>query len=570
MTQTSIPTTDPQSATDFDLLSLHVLCDEIHAVLKEAELHLCQFYDDKKQAPLLLDSAENLKQLGAIFRLIAFDGADILVHALSLTYGKLHQMADNRSATDEILMTDISEAVMLLERYVEFVLLKAVPEPTLLLAIINKLYGHLGKAALDEASLRKHSQSTIIHHPAANYASIARLVTDGNKLSKAYRAGLEVVLSYQNNALTDEEQQKLAGMAQACALIAQESDSLFWQAAAVLTKNIANDLPVSYNKQRILIYLEQQFFDYLPVADRRFAQLVRLACAKDDQFATIANQKYQLNSISEQDFKQMQRFLLGPNHEMTHTLNLLIQEQIEHIKQDVDTLVRGDDNSLGTQVSTADISDALLDLARVLYLLELRDASQSLQNAASQVNAWQTPTLEELDGLLDRLMVAENAIIELAKAHTFSTIKLPLHNHNISLHRLDGAYTVLIKEAKNSLAAIATALDDYIFDEQQDILSLQNTPEMMHQVAGAAAFLRMPITARQLTRLAKHLEAGLLQEIHDANAATQAKIASAWADVLISAEMAFDDFAKNRPSNRPSLLVSEHSLNQLLMGAEDR
>lgn len=570
MTQSIVKTTDHKSATNFDLLSLHLLCDEIHVVLKDAELHLCQFYDDRKQTPLLLDSAENLKQLGSIFRLIAFDGADILANALSLAYSKLHQMADSRSDEDEGLMTDVSEAVMLLERYIEFVLLKSVPEPTLLLAIINKIYAHLGKETLDEQTLRQHSQSIIIHHPDANYASVRRLGLDTDKLCQAYRAGLEVALSYQEgNTLTTEQLQKLDGMAQACHIVAQKSDSLFWQAAAILTKNIANDLPVTYNKQRILIYLEQQFFDYLPVADRRFVQLVSFACAKDEQFANTANQKYQLNTIAPEEFKKMQRFLLGPNHEMTHALNVLIQEQIETIKQDVDILVRGDENNIGKQVNTATISDTLLNLSRTLYLLELGEASQSLQSAANQVNGWQTPTLEELDELLDKLMVAENAAIELTKAHTPGAVKLPLYNHNISLHRLDTAYQTLIKEAKNSLATISTALDAYMMDEHRDILSLQNTPEMMYQVAGAAAFLRMSITARQLTRLAKQLEAGLLQKIHETTASEQlAKMTGAWADVLVSAEMAFDDFAKNRPSDRQGLLVSEHSLNQLLMDTE--
>ena len=60
-------TQSAKTATNFDPSSLHILRNEINAVLKDAEMHLREFYDDPDQAPLLLDSASNLSQLSAIF-----------------------------------------------------------------------------------------------------------------------------------------------------------------------------------------------------------------------------------------------------------------------------------------------------------------------------------------------------------------------------------------------------------------------------------------------------------------------------------------------------------------------
>lgn len=555
------------SSTNFDLLSLHVLCDEIHAVLKDAESHLCQFYDDRKQAVLLLDSSDNLKQLGSIFALIAFDGADLLADALSKIYHQLSQHADNRTQEDETLMTDVSEGVMMLERYVEFVLLKEVPEPALLLPIINKIYAHLNHDPISVETLRQNSSSVIISDPAANYVSLSKLNLPTQELVSAYRAGLNVILEHKENVPLDQsDEQKLEAMAKTCALIAAQSDSLFWQAATTLTKDIAKDLPLSHAKKRTLIYLEQQFCDYLPIEDRRFAELVSFACDKDANFATLANQKYTLNQISQTKFEQMQRFLFGPNHEITSTLNTLIQEQIESIKQKIDTLVRADQlANAAEQITTNGISDELLTLSRTMYLLELNDASQALLSAANLVNSWQNPTLEELDTLLDKLMVAENAAIYLAKTHTPGAVKLPLHNRDISLHRLDTAYNTLVQESRNSLATLSNALASYIADDNRELLNLQNTPEMIRQVAGAAAFLRMSAIAKQLSRLANRLEAGLLQKLHDASGEEFTKMAAAWADVLVAADIEFENFAKNRPSSKQTLLVSEHSLNRLLV-----
>lgn len=564
MTQSILSST--ASSTNFDLPSLHLLRNEINVVLKDAEVHLREYYDDPEQASFLLDSANNLQQLGSIFKLISFDGADLLATSLSSTYVKLHENTDDEE-TSETLMTDISEAVMLLDRYVEFVLLKEIPEPALLLPIINKLRQHLGEKAVDIDTIKQNSNSVIITNPADNYDSLDKLGLDAKTLSQIYRAGLSVILEYQADiVLSSDDYKKLEGMAKVCSFIASKSDTLFWQSAAALTNNIAYDLPLSHAKKRTLVYLEQQFCNYLPIEDRRFAELVSFACNKDAQFASLANQKYSFNKVSQATFEQMQRFLFGPNHEITSTLNTLIQEQIELIKQKVDAFVRNDApielNS--TPVNASDIANDLMSLSRTMYLLELNDASNALKAASQQVENWKNPTLEDLDSLLDKLMVAENAAIFLAKSHTPGAVKLPLHNREISLHQLDTAYETLIKEARNNLLTISNSLNAYLENTERDLLNLQNTPEMIRQVAGAASFLGLLTIEKQLYRLAQKLETGLLEKIHTASDAQLINIANAWADVLVAADLEFESFEANRPASKQALLISEHSLSSIL------
>lgn len=558
-----------QTTTNFDLPSLHLLRQEIAVVLKDAEVHLREFYDDPDQASLLLDSANNLAQLASVFELISFNGAGLLTKHLAKSYHKLYDNADAGEDNDA-LMTDISEAVMLVDRYVEFVLLKETLEPALLLPIINKLREHLGESPINVDTLKQNNNSVIITDPAANYTSLSTLGLNTKALVQAYRAGLSVILEFKDEdtvaSLSDDQRKKLDGMGKACAMIAEHSDTLFWQSAAALTQNIASDLPMSHAKKRILIYLEQQFSDYLPIEDRRFAELVSFACNKDNSFAIAANQKYALNKVSQTKFEQMQRFLFGPNHEITDTLNSLIQEHIENIKQKVDDFVRAQDGlpTMGEAVGAQDIADELTILSQTMHLLELNDASQALQQAATEVSTWQSPTLDDLDALLDRLMVAENAAIFLAKTHTPGAVKLPLHNREISLHRLDTAYETLIKEARTSLAIISTALSDYLADNKDAEVTLSDTPEMIRQVAGAAAFLRLDVVAKQLYRLANKLEKDLLEKISTLSSTQLTHLTNAWADVIVAADMEFESFALNRPTSKQALLLSEYSLSQLL------
>lgn len=559
-------TQSAKTATNFDLSSLHILRNEIGSVLKDAEVHLREFYDDPDQAPLLLDSANNLSQLSAIFKLIAFNGAGLLAENLSASYTLLHGNADGDEDENEILMTDISEAIMLLDRYVEFVLLKETPEPALLLPIINKLGEHLGHVAIESTTLNQNINSVIIADPQANYTSLSTLGLNARALTQAYRAGLSVVLENKDGIISDDERQKLDGMTKVCAVIAQHSDTLFWQSAKTITQNIANDLPLSHAKKRILVYLEQQFSDYLPIEDRRFAEMVSFACNKNKDFATLANQKYALNRVSDTKFSEMQRFLFGPNREITDTLNDLIQEQLEAIKQKVDKFVRASNGmaEIGDMVSIDDIKTELDTLSGTMILLELTDASQALKAASSQIGSWQNPTLEDLDTFLDKLLVAENAAIFLSKSHTPGAVKLPLHNREISLHQLDTSYEALVKEARSNLTAATLALTDYIADSNRDIMNLQNTPEMIRQVAGAAVFLRLSATSAQLYLLARRLENGLLDKVKTAPDGELARISNAWADVLVAADFEFENFEENRPTNEQSILISQNSLNQLV------
>ncbi|MGP4952623.1 hypothetical protein ACTXGO_10660, partial [Psychrobacter sp. T6-1] len=129
------------SVTNFNLPSLHLLYDEIIATLTQVERHLTEFNDHHDQAPLLLDSVEALEQLSCVFELISLAGGQVLSAAIAQGLQRIH---DNTEQNDTALIMDLSEAIMTLDRYVEFVLLTETVEPTLLLPIINKLRAHSG------------------------------------------------------------------------------------------------------------------------------------------------------------------------------------------------------------------------------------------------------------------------------------------------------------------------------------------------------------------------------------------------------------------------------------------
>lgn len=542
------------SATNFDLPSLHILLEEIDVALKDAEVHLSEFHDDEEQASLLMDSATVIEQLASIFELINFKGSSKLASMIAKTLKKLHDSGDN---TDTALIMDVSEAIMLLDRYIEFVLLKEVLEPALLLGIINKLADHLGEPHATVGELAQGS-SISITNPTTHYHALTDLGLDTKALLTTYREGLLVALTKKNAQLTADESEKLTAMSQVCQTIAGKSDTLFWQAAYVATHGLAQRLPLSNNKKRTLIYLEQQFLNYLPLADRRFADLVSFACGNSSNFFDIAHKRYGLGQADKETLAKMERFLFGPNREITDTLNLLIQSEITAIKEKVDSLVRGDNNI--NAVSNTDIAEQIMNLSSTMHLLGLEEASSALKQASYEVKTWQNPAPHDFDRLLSELMIAENASIFLTKTHTPGVVKLPLHNRAISLHQLDTAYTLLINEGRANIANVTVAIDAYLADENKDVLHLQNIPEMLEQVAGALKFLGLNKTAKMTLRLARYMTVAVTEKRELLSDTLLADIA----DVVMAADYELKGQEQNRPVAKQAILVGQHSLSRIL------
>lgn len=554
---TSTPATKKNlTATNFDLPSLHLLRSELEVTLHDAETHLSEFNDDDSQAALLLDSVETLRQVANVLKLISLEGADKLAKALADGFQYLY---DNRGQDENELVMDISEGIMTLGRYIEFVLLKETVEPSLLLPIINTLYQKLGKPNLTLQDLTQQTaKSLVIANPEQSFHSLAELGINDDKLVEAYRAGLFVALSAKTTPTDPSDLQKLQAMAAATTAISQRSDSLFWQSATAAVTDLATSLPLNITQKRALIFVEQQFNNYLPVNDSRFADLVSFASQRNHSLATHIQQQLAKRQATDNEHKIMKQFLFGPNREVVETLNHIIQEEIDQIKTASDSYARQENISNNPEAITT-IVDKLKNLSSVFKTLNLTQVSHTLAQQANAVQNWSQPTPQDFDSLLTALMGAENASIGLAKSHTPGATNF-ITNQQISLHQLDTAYNTLITESRATISTIETALHDYIADSTKDMLHLVNIPEMMQHISGAAQFLGLPQSAHLLKRTSLHMSK-LLENAQTGIAESQlAKIA----DVMVAVDYYLESLEVNKPAGKQAIKIGQKSLHQLM------
>ena len=556
----SLPSSNSQklTATNFDLPSLHLLRPEIAVTLHDAEMHLSEFNDDSSQAPLLLDSVDTLAQLAKVLRLIQLEEGYELANSLSAGLQKLY---DERDQPSNDMMMDVSEGIMTLARYIEFVLLKETIEPSLLLPIINQLHSDLNQPALQLSDLTANKNSSIvIANPEQNYQPLKSLGINPKKLVEAYRAGLSVALTAQSNQLSPKEREKLKAMQAACEMVSKRTDSLFWHAADAAVSDLAGVLPLSNLQKRALIFVEQQFNDYLPVNDSRFADLVQFASSRDSQLALQVQHKFSANTLDETQLKTMRRFLFGPDREVTSTLNQLIQQEIDLIKSASDSYARQVNlNSSTDEIDT--MAQHLHDLSSVFKTLNLNEVSAALTQQIGKVKTWTQPTPDDFDELLGTLMMAENAAINLAKSHTPGAVTLPVYNQTISLHQIETAHNTLVQESRTAIATIETALNDYLNDTDKDILHITPVPDMMRAISGACLFLNLPRQSQLLKRGATVLQNLIEQQGRELSEHELAKIA----DIVISADYYLESLETNKPAGNHAMYVGYRSLQHMLV-----
>ena len=556
----SLPSPNSQklTATNFDLPSLHLLRPEIAVTLHDAEMHLSEFNDDSSQAPLLLDSVDTLAQLAKVLRLIQLEEGYELANSLSAGLQKLY---DERDQPSNDMMMDVSEGIMTLARYIEFVLLKETIEPSLLLPIINQLHSDLNQPALQLSDLTANKNSSIaIANPEQNYQPLKSLGIDPKKLVEAYRAGLSVALTAQSNQLSPKELEKLNAMQAACEMVSKRTDSLFWHAADAAVSDLAGVLPLSNLQKRALIFVEQQFNDYLPVNDSRFADLVQFASSRDSQLALQVQHKFSANTLDEAQLKTMRRFLFGPDREVTSTLNQLIQQEIDLIKSASDSYAR----QVNLNSSTDEIdsmAQRLHDLSSVFKTLNLNEVSAALTQQIGKVKTWTQPTPNDFDELLGTLMMAENAAINLAKSHTPGAVTLPVYNQTISLHQIETAHNTLVQESRTAIATIETALNDYLNDTDKDILHIKPVPDIMRAISGACLFLNLPRQSQLLKRGTTVLQNLIEQQGRELSEHALAKIA----DIVMSADYYLESLETNKPAGNHAMYVGYRSLQHMLV-----
>lgn len=478
-------------AQHFDAIALHIVKSEIDASLLQVQNALSAYIDDNSNTFGLTEAAESMNQVYGVLRLLEITGA---IELADVTSQLMNAIVANLGHTTDAQLGAISEGLMLLSRYLEFVVLRENLLPQFLLPTINRIRQVLNLPLLREGYFLEPYLS-IIQLPKLNLNLQKPDISaeQSQQLTILYKASLNHILQKKNNPL-DFQAIKLVSHF-ASMLAANSSSELYWHAVDTALTEL-EFCKLSDSRLRTLVQIERNLARFVvdtanfnPSAED-ISDILTLSACRDHQAADELRQQLGLNDYVMSDTQAgfLARYLFGPDSNTIHTTTSLMQKEITSIKNKIDSMQHGDlvDESFDS------IAEQLHQVANALTLLNLEEASTLIAYQGHQVANWQDlSNVEDVNNLMDALLYAGNALTVLDRSYVAGANKLPFHNLHISLHQLEEAREELIKQSRESLTLSMHSLTGYM--ESKDVLHMTNIPAMFDCISGALLFLDAPV-----------------------------------------------------------------------------
>ncbi|AXI02729.1 hypothetical protein [Aquirhabdus parva] len=549
---------NPKSYFDvqhFDISSLYIVKSEINASLNQVESALSLFISDQSVTVGLFDAADAMHQVTGILKLLRMDGAIELSDGIRLL---LINISENPDTTDDSKITALSEGLMTLTRYLEFVLLNETLSAQLLLPITNLIRNLLGlpflsegyylQPYLDEDAIQKNA-SAATTSPLALQENQKQVIKD--QLVQMFQTGLRAVLQKKSQA------RDFALMHKATTLMTSLSvqpEALYWQVAAQVIATLKPSSLLTDSRKRVLIHIERRITQQnTPLTRDSIADLLAMTAIMDDANPLLA--KFGLTDLVKPDQETLnhKQFLFGPDQEMIHTVSQLVHQDIAKIKELVDLIVNNQqpDDALNT------LSNSLKELGQTLEVLTLNYAGKGLVDQANRVKEWVSlPDENQINALMDHLLDSENAIILMEQTHTPGLVMLPFTNLRISLHQLVDARSLIVAESRTSLAGAMDVILSYL-DNNADATQIQSIAEACESVSGAMAFLNAP-RGQAILRAAA-------QYVHESFEITQPSLQSIeyLTDAIACVDYVLEGMEKKKPAGENPYHFGERSLAKL-------
>ena len=543
-------------------LPLNMVKSEIDITLAQIETCLEAFDENRSSISNIKQTVEYCKQLQGVFEMISLTGASLLSEAMALAAEKISQQSD---ATRDETLGKISNAVVVLTRYLEYVQLTQNGLPELLFVSINDLRSVYGAKQLTESYFFN------IDLKALDLSNIKRLekdMADGN-LSRRLRH------MYQVGLLGSFKEENLKTNYKMMARALERLNGLYQNAHGALLLRICNGVleallegNISLNKTRKLMLgrIDRQIKQLLNQQESEVDEAALLTLIKDclyiialsepntDLIRDLQNEfgleKFNLN---EQVIQQERELMTGPSASVIRTVSAALREEIASMKDQLDVLSRAGDKAAELKGKTND----LRKIAHTLVMLGLPAASKRLNSLLDSLSG--TGDFEKnIADVADTLVYIEQAIASLERNNT------PIQAQNEESTQdqpieLERVFSTVVKESRQGLSEVQRLVSDFV-ENKFDATILAGVPDILHSSWGAVSFLNINRAAALIQQSARFITEKLLN--NDARTVEISQLHTL-ADALASIDYYLESFEDKKPVNESVLDIAEESLVEL-------
>jgi hypothetical protein len=492
MIQSSLAT----KSQSFDLVK-----SEIEQTIRNAEISLERFQENRESGEDLQNCVDYLNQLRGIFVLVELRGGTLLCkEAVTVANDVPVGASDDKN----ILLTTLNSSLFILRRYVEYYHQQREDHPELLLPIINELRVARGDLP--------HLESFFFELDAEKRPGFCTGtptqpldLTDGEfeTYARRMRLMLQVALIGVIRERNEVVGKKLIARASRgfARLCGDGQLKQLWCLLMVVADTMT-DRAMGFNKarKRLLMHIEKYSRDMVYVGRTAARRTVDEAIIRELVYLLYrsgsGNQEVQRilsawnlapSDYPESMMEAHRKRLYGPGADVLKSLSTALQDELNQLKDRLDIIERGIEPDL-SELST--IADSLSRMSNTLNMLDLNQLADIARSEAERLRTWEhagaLPAEDEMYSLADAVLGIENAVQQMvSRGITSETDALAMARPNTreeSLYLREAAI-VVGDEARSALTLAKRAITAFV-ESDYDKLHLANLPHTLHSIWG--------------------------------------------------------------------------------------
>lgn len=543
--------------------SLTFLKEAIDTTLTEAENQLEAFSDDRSRQDELQHCAQAFQQLRGICQVVELPAAALMSEEMALAARELQdKVSDAR-------IQALSNAIVLLTRYFDYVQLKNRTLPALLIGGINELRRSGGKGLIQESHFFSADLSRQRSPEAPQREmSVSELSDLSRRLRHMYQVGLLGVLRGQGNAthlkLMARALVRLDRAAGQCGL-----SRFLWVAQAVLTAMYCDQMAITPARKALLSQYDRQLKKLVYDGDQAVTEEAPLLLIKESLFivslsaedsGTIGDVKQAFGLKSEVSDTVLQRelaLMTGASGSVIRSVASAMRDEIADLKESLDLASQG-----VADTNYQSVAASLNRLGSTLDMINKDDESRAIKLRAREVSQWapdQNVEGEAFHGLVDDLLIVENVVAGLERSISpEDDVHRTANNTNISLYQLDDARMTVVGECRAGLALAKRSISSFM-DNNWDAMHLSNLPGTFASIAGGLMFLELDRAKAVTEACHKYISNRLL----GGDQVPTRENMETLADALTGVDYYLESMEEQKPIGDGVLEVAEESMSAL-------
>jgi hypothetical protein len=546
-------------------ISLTFLKDEIEDTLNRAENSLESFVEDPGKRTELEATVEAFHQVHGIYQMLELPAAALMAEEMELVGRHLldHGASDAGTAA-------LSNAIVLMARYLEYVQLKNRTLPELLVGGINELRRATGKSLIPESHFFSVDLSRDrFPQPPASRTDKSEVPRLCRRLRHMYQVGLIGVLREQNSTTSLKLMSRaLERVDRLCGPVG--ISRWLWIARGAVESMRRDNMRLTPGRKMLLSQYDRQLKKLVYDGDEGLSAkvplllikeglyLVSLSSRNDDVIGEI-KQVYDLRGrFTDQALQEEVALMAGGGGSVVRTVAVGLKEELSEVTRTLDMAAQG-----APDASFADVAEVMGRIANTLIMVGRAREAQKVKERANQVRHWQDGEVDpegmDFQQLVDELLSVENVVAGLERQFApQDDVHKEARNEKVSLYQLDDARMAVVGESRSGLTLTKRSISSFV-DNNFDPMHLSNLPGVLAGVSGGLTFLELDRARAVLDACRNYIDQVL---INGSDQPTQEQLETL-ADAVTSVDYYLESMEEQKPIGEAVLEVAEESMEEL-------